>query len=172
MRRFLTFPVYCFLAAGLLLAGCSTYQFVTPAANWRTQIGQLQYISPKRSIIGETVVTRTGASDFQLDFMTGPGLSILKLRKEGNKGRAEAAFARVSWQGNADHPVGPLKSWFALEEVFAAVDALHQTNTSATLHSQKPGFWTAQAVVADGKPVDLRIKFPNSKEQFNFHFSR
>ena len=171
MRRFLTFPVYCFLAAGLL-AGCSTYQFKTPAANWQTQIGQLQYISPKRSIIGETVVTRMGDNDFQLDFMTGPGLSILKLRKDGNKGRAEAAFARVSWQGNADHPVGPLKSWFALHEVFSDIVALHEQAITTELHSQKPGFWKAQVEVVDGKPVSVRIQFPQSKEQFNFHFSR
>ena len=172
MRRFHTFPVYCFLAASLLLAGCSTYQFVTPSANWQTLIGQLQYISPKRSIIGETVVTRMGDNDFQLDFMTGPGLSILKLRKEGNKGRAEAAFARLSWQGNADRPVGPLKSWFALHEVFSAVAALRDRNINTVLHSQKPGFWNAEVELADGKPVNVRITFPRSKEKFNFHFSR
>lgn len=173
MRRHLTtLPVYCFIAAGLLLAGCSTYQFLTPSASWQTLTGQLQYVSPKHSIIGETVVTRMGDTDFQLDFTTGPGLSILKLRKQGDKGRAEAAFARLSWQGNADHPVGPLKSWFALHEIFSAVATLHDRNTKATLQSQKPGLWTAEAEVVDGKPVNVKITFPHSKEKFNFHFSR
>ena len=172
MRRLPTPFLSCILITGMLLAGCSTYQFATPTASWQTVVGQLQYISPKRSIIGETVVTRMGDSDFQLDFMTGPGLSILKLRKEGNRGRAEAAFARVSWQGNADHPVGPLKSWFGLHEVFSAVAGLHGTTTTAELHSQKPGFWNAKVDVVDGKPENVRIAFPHSKEQFNFHFSR
>lgn len=170
MRRSLSLIVSCLLLAAMF-AGCATYQFATPNASWQSVIGQLQYVSPKRSIIGETVVTRDGDQNFQLDFMTGPGLPILKLRKEGNKARAEAAFARVSWQGSAEHPVGPLKSWFALNEVFTAISGLHQTSGSAELHSQKPGFWNAKATVANGKPVDVRIEFPGSKEQFNFHFA-
>ena len=170
MRKFLTLPVCCLLAAGLL-AGCSTYQFATPSASWQTLIGQLQYVSPKRSIIGDTVVTRMGDSDFQLDFMEGPGLPILKLRKQGNRGRAEAAFARLSWQGNADHPPGPLRRWFALHEVFSAVAALHERNIKTTLHSEKPDTWTADTELADGKPVSVKITFPRSKEEFNFHFS-
>jgi hypothetical protein len=156
----------------MLLAGCSTYQFITPSASWQTLIGQLQYVSPKHSIIGDTVVTRMGDNDFQLDFMAGPGLPILKLRKQGDKGRAEAAFARVSWQGNADHPPGPLKSWFALHEVFSAVAGLRDRNIKTTLQSQKPGLWSAEVEIANGKPVSVRIKFPRSKEEFNFHFSR
>ena len=172
MRKLLKIPLHCFLAAGLLLTGCSIYQFTTPTANWQTLVGQLQYVSPKHSIIGETVVTRSGDNDFQLDFMTGPGLPILKLRKQGNRGRAEAAFARVSWQGDADHPPGPLKRWFAMHEVFSAVAGLHDRNVTTSLNSQTPGFWTANVTVTDGKPVDVRIRFPRSKEEFNFHFSR
>ena len=155
----------------LLVTGCSTYQFTTPTANWQTQIGQLLYGSPKRTIIGETVVTRMGDSQFQLDFMAGPGLSILKLRKDGNRGRAEAAFARVSWQGNADHSVGPLKSWFALHEVFTAADALHGTSSHNELHSQNKVLWTADASVVNGRPTVIKIEFPRSKERFFFHFS-
>lgn len=172
MRRLLLIPICCFLAAGMLLTGCSTYQFVTPSANWQTLIGQLQYVSPKRSIIGDTVVTRMGADDFQLDFMAGPGLPILKLRQQGDKGRAEAAFARLSWQGSAEHPVGPLKSWFGLREVFSDIAELKEKNARTTLHSEKAGFWTADVEIADGKPVSVRIVFPRSREKFNFHFSR
>lgn len=172
MRRFLQIPVYCLLAAGMLLAGCSTYQFATPSENWQPLIGQLQYVSPKHSIIGDTVVTRMGENDFQLDFMAGPGLPILKLRQQGDKGRAEAAFARVSWQGNAARPPGPLKSWFALREVFSAIAALKEKNTRTSLHSATPGLWTADVEVADGKPGSVRIVFPHTKEKFNFHFGR
>lgn len=171
MRRFFSFSLHPLIAVCLFLAGCSAYQFATPSAQWQTRIGQLQYISPKHSIIGETVVTRNGDQDFQLDFMTGPGLPILKLRKEGDRGRAEAAFARVSWQGNADRPVGPLKSWFALHEVFSDVAALRQKTGVAELRSKKPGFWNAKATIANGNPLDIRIEFPRSKEQFNFHFA-
>jgi len=168
MRRIL-FPSV--IATCLLLAGCATYQFVTPSEGWKTQIGQLLYSGPKRSIIGETVVTRIGDSQFQLDFMAGPGLSLLKLRKDGTRGRAEAAFARVSWQGNADHPVNQLKSWFALHEVFTAADALHGTNAHVALKSQKPGLWTADVQTANSLPVVIKIDFPHSKERFFFHFS-
>ena len=172
MRRLFTVNTICLIAACLFLAGCSTYQFVTPTANWQTLVGQLLYSSPKRTIIGETVVTRMGDDQFQLDFMTGPGLSILKLRKDGPRGRAEAAFARVSWQGNADHPPGPLKSWLALHQIFTAITALHGSPTHAELHSEKPGFWTATAQLVDGKPVEVKIEFPASKERFFFHFGR
>ena len=171
MRRPIPAPIHCLIAICLLLGGCSTYQFVTPNAGWRTQIGQLLYSSPKRTVIGETVVTRMGDSQFQLDFMAGPGLPILTLRKDGTRGRAEAAFARVSWQGNADHAVGPLKSWFALHEVFTAADALHGSSVHTKLNSEKADFWTADVTIVNGKPVELKIEFPHTKERFFFHFS-
>lgn len=164
--------IFAILAVCTLFAGCATYQFVTPTSHWQTLIGQLQFTSPKRSIIGETVVTRMGDDQFQLDFMTGPGLSILKLRKDGKRGRAEAAFARLSWQGNANHPVGPLKSWFALHEVFSAMESQpHGPSSTKTFQSQKPGFWTAEVTFANGKPEAVKISFPQSKERFFFHFS-
>jgi hypothetical protein len=171
MRRILAISICCILTAGVLLSGCSTYQFVTPAANWQTFIGQLQYTSPKRSIIGDTVVRQLGTDQFQCDFLAGPGLPILSLRKDGKRGRAEAAFARVSWQGDADHPVGPLKSWFALPDIFAQATALKGTTVTA-LQSDKPGFWSAQAQVQDGNLVALKIEFLRSKERFFFHFTR
>lgn len=171
MQRLLTRPARFFLAACLLLAGCSAYQFDRPATNWQTLVGQLQYASPKRSIIGETVVSRFGDEELQLDFAAGP-VPILKLRKDGKRGRAEAAFARVSWQGNADHPPGPLKSWFALHEVFAQAAKQHGTSANVALHSDKPGSWNAKATFENGKPVDVQVDFPHSRERFHFHFGR
>jgi hypothetical protein len=169
MRRIHLHPFHLLLAAGLLLAGCATYQFDRPATNWQTLVGQLQYSSPKRSIIGETVVSRFGENELQLDFAAGP-VPILKLRKDGARGRAEASFARVSWQGNADHPPGPLKSWFALHEVFAQAAKQHGSSANVALHSEKPDFWNATATFAQGKPVDVLVNFPHSKERFHFHF--
>jgi hypothetical protein len=170
MRRLPFHPLRFLLAAGLLLAGCATYQFDRPATNWQTLVGQLQYASPKRSIIGETVVSRFGENELQLDFAAGP-VPILRLRKDGERGRAEASFARVSWQGNADHPPGPLKSWFALHEVFAdAAMQRHAADATVALHSEKPGFWDAKVAFSNGKPVDVQVNFPHSKERFHFHF--
>ena len=172
MRKITILPLCSLLLAGFLLAGCSAYQFATPSASWQSLIGQLQYASPKRSIIGDTVVTRMGADDFQLDFMAGPGLPILKLRQQGDKGRAEAAFAHVSWQGSTARPPGPLKSWFALREVFSAVAALGSKDIKTTLNSQKPGEWSADVEITGGKPASVKITFPRSREQFHFRFSR
>ena len=59
-----------------LLPACQTVQrqFPTPGADWRTSIGQLQYATRKRSVIGEAVVSRhadeaVAASDRLIDFV-------------------------------------------------------------------------------------------------------
>src|SRR6266436_9605198 len=110
--------VFVLLIPVLLLQGCQTTQptFATPDARWQTFIGQLQYASPKRSIIGDCVVSVYKDQQFQLDFMAGPGFPLLKLRIAGNLARADGAFAMFPWQGKTDFPPARLESWVATRE--------------------------------------------------------
>ena len=161
----------CLLALGLF-AGCQTtpQTFRTPDAHWHTEIGQLQFSNPKRSIIGETVVTAFDHQEFQLDFLAGPGFPIIKLRRTGNTAHAESALARVAWNGKTEHPPGPLKSWLALADVFWQLNG--STKTEVALQSEAPGLWTAKARLNQGRPADVTVEFPKSKERFVFHFNQ
>jgi len=161
------------LLAGLL-AGCQSIQqnFGQPDARWHTETGQLQYSTPKRSVIGEVVVTSLVNHEFQLDFMAGPGFPIMKLRQSGDTAHAEAAFARASWSGKTEHAPGKLKPWLALGDVFSQLAGPNALKKQVALQSQKPGFWTATANLSEGLPLDVTVQFPESKERFVFHFNR
>lgn len=158
-----------------LLAGCRTVplQFQTPTLKWQTETGQLQYSNPKRSIIGETVLTTYKESDFQFDFMAGPGFPIMKLRQANGQVRAEAALAKASWQGSPEHAPGILKPWLALQQVFSQISVQSSTRDGkVVLKSVQPDFWHAEALLADGRPKDVTVNFPRSRERFIFHFNR
>ncbi|MDD5349848.1 MAG: hypothetical protein PHQ12_06520 [Chthoniobacteraceae bacterium] len=160
------------LAALLLfpLAACQTArEFPAPGSHWKNAQGQLQYRTPKRSVIGETVLSGNGTQDFQLDYMAGPGVPLMRLREAGQVARMEGIFAGGSWQGDPAHAHGRLASWAALREVFAALETKIDA-PSATLHSA-PGAaypWTAQLNQAPGQPQRIRIEFPRTKERFMF----
>ena len=158
--------------AALLLATLSacqtTHEFPTPGAHWTNAQGQLQYATPKRSVIGETVLSGNGTQDFQLDYLAGPGVPLMRLRESGNAARMEGVFAGGSWQGYPVHVRGRLASWAALREVFAAVHEKGAT-PSATLHSA-PGAqapWTAQ-LTQTATTQRVRVEFPRTKERFTF----
>jgi hypothetical protein len=168
--KILIFP---FLILLCLLAGCQTtpLSFQTPGAHWQTETGQLQYSNAKRSIIGECVVTCFDDSDFQLDFLAGPGFPVMKLRQSGNSARAEVAFAHLAWQGNTAHSPGRLKPWLALREVFSRLSTQPVSINHLTLQSEQSGFWHANANLNQGRPLDVSIDFPATKERFVFHFN-
>lgn len=104
-----------------MLPGCQTQlTFPTPAADWQTHTGQLQYRSATgRSVIGDVVVRRSARGDFQLAFSSGPGFPLLQLRQSGDLARAEGALARGSWQGRVANAPAPLHGWLALRKAFA-----------------------------------------------------
>ena len=150
------------------LAGCQIpLRFPTPGANWRTGVGQLQYVTPQRSVIGETVVSRFDPANFQLDFVAGPGVPLMRLRETEGAARAEGVFARGSWQGAPVHVPNRLKSWVALREVFAALDA--SRSRQLTLKSPD-GKWIAHAEQTAGQPRRISIDFPATGERFVFVF--
>ena len=95
---------HALVAAVLVFAGCQTpHEFTAPDRSWKTQTGQLKYTSGQRVLVGEVVVSRRGASDFQIELQKGGGLPLLKLRMDATTACAEGLFARGSWQGAPDH---------------------------------------------------------------------
>ena len=157
------------------LCGCQTLQrqFPTPASNWRTSIGQLQFATPKRSVIGEAVVSRYGHQDFQLDFTAGPGLPLMKLREAGGSAHAEGVFAHGTWQGDPARAPGSLARWVRLREAFAAIEAGRPAGSSRPVSVLSPAgrrAWTASA--SGGQPERITVQFPASHERFVFVFSK
>ena len=158
------------------LSACQTpREFPAPGSHWKNAQGQLQYTTPKRSIIGETVLSGNGVQDFQLDFFAGPGVPLMRLSESGGIARAEGVFAGATgrWQGEPKHAHGRLASWVALREVFAALQTRIHT-PSATLSSPAgaPYPWTAQLTQAPGEPQRIRIEFPKTSERFTFVLMR
>lgn len=154
------------------LSACQTArEFATPGSHWKNAQGQLQYTTPKRSVIGETILSGNGTQDFQLDFMAGPSVPLMRLRESGAVARAEGVFAGAtgSWQGNPAHAHGRLASWVALREVFAALESKIDA-TSATAQS-RPGAvypWTAKLTHAPGQSQRIVVEFPKTRERFTF----
>ena len=170
---FLFLALLACLFAGI--SGCQTIkpQFPAPGANWRTSIGQLQYATSKRSVIGETVVSRLGANDFQLDFTAGPGLPLMKLRESGTFAHAEGVFAHGAWQGDPSHAPGSLARWVRLREAFATIEAARPAGHVGPVSAVSPAgrlAWTARA--SGGQPERITIQFPASHERFVFVFSK
>jgi len=94
------------------LAGCQTpHSFAKPDVSWNTRVGQLQYVGGGRSVIGECVVSRRGATDFQLEFSSGPGFPLMRLSRAGEITRAEGVLARGAWQGRPEQAPEQLRGW-------------------------------------------------------------
>jgi len=162
-------PVLAVLLLATLAACQTAREFPAPGSHWKNAQGQLQYTTPKRSVIGETILSGNGVQDFQLDFVAGPGVPLMKLSEAGAIARAEGLFAGGSWQGHPAHAHGRLASWVALREVFAALETRIDA-PCATLTSP-PGAaypWTAQLTQAPGQPQRIRIDFPKTRERFTF----
>ncbi len=110
----------CSLAAAVFwLAGCSTVprEFVQPEPGWETRVGQLQYRSPKTSLIGDVLVRYSSAGDFELTFSKGPGVTLLTVRQNEKFVRVSGPLARGSWSGAPRSAPVHLRGWVALREV-------------------------------------------------------
>src|SRR5438045_1592203 len=99
-----------FLAA-FALGGCATApSFPEPTAKWQSYTGQLQYVMPTRSVIGEFAASRLG-DDFRLEFSKGGSVPLIRISKHGDFARADGALARGHWHGLAAKAPGPLHGW-------------------------------------------------------------
>lgn len=139
----------------LLAAGCATKPFPEQNASARPLTGQVYYVGPKRSFVGE-FTARVSATDFQLDVSKGPGLSLFSVRESGGTlARVEAPGGR-HWQGNPRRfTPGPVRGWVALGDVLAG---------------RTPAGARVSGTAAPGGK--LTAEFPESRERFVFQFSR
>ena len=151
--------------------GESRLVFPEPGPAWQTHVGQLRYVTPQRAVIGETVVSREGASEFQLDFMTGPGVPLMRLREEGQTVLAEGLFARGRWEGRPGR-AGRLSGWVALREVFAALDRPGSRAREAHSPEGSSVPWSARAEYSGQRLERLEASFPRTRERFIFVFPR
>ncbi len=108
-----------FLAAFLCLTSCQTlrHQFIQPAPDWQTRNGQLQYRSPKTSLIGDVLVRNSSAGDFDLTFSKGPGVILLTVRQDEKFVRVSGPLARGSWSGPPNDAPARLRGWVALRDL-------------------------------------------------------
>lgn len=101
------------------LTGCQTlrHQFLEPAPDWQSKVGQLQYRGPKTSIIGEVLVRYSSKGDFELTFSKGPSITLLTVRQDDKFVRVSGPLARGSWSGPPNETPLRLRGWASLREV-------------------------------------------------------
>ena len=100
-----------FLFLPLLLGACSsTPKFSEPTAAWQSRTGQLQYVMPERSIIGEFAVSHSDG-DFRLDFTKGGSVPLMRVARHAEFARAEGPLARGRWSGRAAQAPVALHGW-------------------------------------------------------------
>lgn len=109
------------------LTSCATlrHQFVSPAPDWQSEVGQLQYRSPKTSLIGEVLVRYSSEGDFELTFTKGPGVPLLTVRQDEKFVRVSGPLARGSWSGPPNEAPTRLRGWVSLRALLLA--SRHQT---------------------------------------------
>jgi hypothetical protein len=102
------------------LTNCQSlrHQFVQPAPDWQSKIGQLQYRGPKTSLIGEVLVRYSNRGDFELTFSKGPGVTLLTIRQDDQFVRVSGPLARGSWSGAPSEAPSRLRGWISLRELF------------------------------------------------------
>jgi hypothetical protein len=108
------------IALGIVgLPGCATvprHQFAEPGRDWQVRSGQLMYVTPQTTLIGEVVVRFSKAGDFELTFSKGPGVTLLTLRQDDFFAEVKGAVARQGWSGPVDHAPAQLRGWLKLRD--------------------------------------------------------
>jgi hypothetical protein len=98
----------------LVVCGCANapqaQQFPQPSDLWESFSGQLQYVTPGHSVIGEFVASRH-AADFHFEFSKGGAVPLIKVSRHDQLARAEGPLARGQWQGNAGSAPAALRGW-------------------------------------------------------------
>ena len=155
----------------LLGQGRPEVMFAASKTPWRTAVGQLQFVNPKRSVIGGVVVSRRGTEDFRLEFTAGPGVPLLRLQESGTLVRGEGLFARGFWQGPTAKAPRHLESWVTLREIFACLETPGNKRTGSFAVKSLDGApypWTATADLTDGKTRRLQVSFTETGERLTF----
>lgn len=120
------------LSVGTLFTGCQSIggksaAFPAPAAGWQTYTGQLFYRGANgKSVIGDVVIRRSAHGDFQLEFLSGPGVSLMRLQRSATALHLEGILARGSWNPPLNRVPAPLRGWSGLPAIFDAANRSHQ----------------------------------------------
>jgi hypothetical protein len=149
-------------AAIVVLASCATSpEFPVPNDLWETFTGQLHYITPERSVVGEFTAARH-AEDFRLDFSKGDAFPLLKLSQHGELLRAEGPLARGRWHGRVESAPPHLRGWARVPAGFATLEK----NVRFPRTGVRP-----EVVVDRGRPKVLTVPGGQAGERFIFRFN-
>jgi hypothetical protein len=74
------------------------------------------YRNATATLIGEAIVRYSSASDFELIFSKGPGVTLLILREDKSFAQVGGALARSGWSGPIEHAPAQLRGWLALRD--------------------------------------------------------
>ncbi len=156
-------PAFLILTTLLSFTACQTSPEITqPIGRSVTYHGQLRYSGAVNPIIGEVIVRSATAEHLQIEFFSGPGFPLMRLRVGGDRGTAEGMIARGRWQGATEKAPAGIAGWFVLPEVFAAA-----TVESGVLQGET---WTANSIHSGGRLTRLEVRVADSDETFAFHF--
>ncbi len=147
----------------LALCSCASsqqaQQFPQPTELWESFSGQLQYVTPENSVIGEFVASRH-AADFHLEFSKGGAVPLIKVSRHEQLSRAEGPLARGRWQGKASSAPARLRGW--VDEVPRAFMALER-NMKIPRGATRP-----RLDVDRGRPRRLEVPGGLAGEKFVF----
>ncbi len=108
----------CIAWVGFSLTSCETARnLLQPSPDWQARNGQLQYRSPKTTLIGEVLVRFSKQGDFELTFTKGPGVTLMIIRQNASSARATGPLARGSWSGPTANAPHRLRGWFELRDL-------------------------------------------------------
>ena len=109
-----------------LLINCETtsqHQFAEPSRDWHVRTGQLMYVSPAATIIGEVVLRFSKSGDFELTVSKGPGVALIIVRQDASFARVEGPLAGGRWSGPIEQAPPRLRAWVGLrDKLMAAKD--------------------------------------------------
>jgi hypothetical protein len=150
------------IIAALTLSSCQNVrEFSFLGQQGKTKIGQLFYVTPKRSVVGDVVMNYLETGDYDLSFAKG-GVTVLQLQARDSKVRASGLLARGSFTGDIYHLPGQLRPWGELKSVIPYFD-------SQQVRAEESGRWKATFNRQGGLLMRVRVEFQRGDSMtFNF----
>lgn len=150
------------LIAALTLGACQNVrEFSFLGQQGKTRIGQLFYVTPKRSVVGDVVVNYVHTGDYDLSFAKG-GVTVLQLQARDSTVRASGLLAHGGFSGDIYHLPGPLRPWGELKSVIPYFD-------SPQVQAEESGRWRATFKRQGGLLTAAQVEFRRGDVMtFNF----
>ena len=147
----------------LLVTGCAgvSQLLPPPGQGWTTHLGQLAYSSKKRDFMGDIVMQVSPDGGIKLDFMKGPGPSLVSIRQTTERARVEGALMPIAWQGAPASAPALLSGWLTIQPTLQALQSGKPLpkGVKANLGKSSSGAWK-----------QLEISIPARQERFLFIF--